>query len=56
MKNVDASRKEVACRIKKDDFWDEDEKIVRMSQLIEMVMNIASNKHPVISLKSKSLI
>jgi len=38
--------------IKKDDFRNKDENIMRMSQLIEKIMNIAFNKQPAISPKS----
>ena len=46
----------VADIIKKHDFWDQVENVVQMSQLIEKIMNITSNKHPAIRLKSMSLI
>ena len=42
--------------IKKNDFCDEHEKIVRMSQLIDKIMNVASSKHPAISQKFVSII
>ena len=46
----------VANVIKKDDFWDKVENIMRVSQLIEKIANLASTKHPVVCLKSVSLI
>jgi len=36
---------EFADIIKKDHFWDVVENIIRMSQLVEKITNIASNKH-----------
>jgi len=57
VKNTDAAiGAKVADIIKKHDFWDQVENVVQMSQLIEKIMNITSNKHLIISLKSMSLI
>jgi len=42
--------------LKKDHLWDVVENIIRMSQLVEKITNIASNKHPAVRLKSVSVI